>query len=249
LRTRRYAPWNGKRGSPDLERWVIQQGSVIRLRLDDEPNAAALIERCTAGLGLHRECGLGRVWINPPLLADLHPNFGKVIEPQIAPKPGDVADTADHPAASDPLILWLRSQVETEGNRERIETQAQAIAGEYRERLAAARRELGISKDELFGPSRSQWGSVLETARAKTGNELLGALFETKDAVVKTTGEGWKEEFFEKNRRVKLGDWLKTRLSAWVDPEAVPARSTRDFPRLVQRLAHLCRTDTEKRPQ
>jgi CRISPR-associated protein Csx10 len=249
LRTRRYAPWNGKRRSPDLERWVLQQGSVIRLRLYGDPDPTALLEMCTAGLGLYRECGLGRVWVNPPLLVELQQTISKERAAAEDLHPDTTAKAGDDPVAKDPLIVWLRSQVETEGSRERMDTQARAIAAEYQERLAAARRELGISSDELFGPSRSQWGGVLETARGSRPDRLLEDLFETGDAVVKRDAEGWKEEFFDGRRRVKLADWLKASLEEWIAKEELPEVAVRDLPRLVQRLAHLCRTDTERRAQ
>lgn len=239
IRIRRYAPWNGKRGAPDMERWVIQQGSVIRLRLDSAPDRTALLNQCAGGLGLHRECGLGRVWVDPPLLDDIHPQF----EPA-APEdgPGDARETLG--ASSDPLIHWLRSQVEGEGSRERIERAARSLASTFGEKVQQARREKGIDKSEVFGPSRSQWGRVLETARSpklRTGPDLLNALFTGEEAVIKAKAEGWQETFFNRSAPVTLAAWLKQQLEGVGEPH--------DLPRLVQRLAHHCRTDLERRAQ
>ena len=254
IRTRRYAPWNGKRGTPDLERWVIQQGSVIRLDLDQAADHDRLRAHCQAGLGLYRECGLGRVWVDPWLLEPEQPTFA----PADAARPEDAviatAAPAVDPRAQDPLILWLRSQVDGEGSRERIEREARRLASAFQERLIQARRELGVANDALFGPSRSQWGRVLETARSEPGARLLTALFEGiggREAVIKETATGWQELFFDRHRsrRTSLASWLRSALDRWIAEDARPSGSTRDLPRLVQRLAHCCRTDTETRPQ
>ena len=61
---RRYAPWNGKLRSRDLERQVIEAGSVITFSYDTPlPQCDGL-----GVVGVWRETGLGRIWVAPPLL-------------------------------------------------------------------------------------------------------------------------------------------------------------------------------------
>ncbi|MGH8563137.1 MAG: hypothetical protein ACREXW_03260 [Gammaproteobacteria bacterium] len=233
IRTRRYAPWNGARGAPDVERSVIQQGSVITYALETVP-ASALLDHCAAGLGLHRECGLGRVWINPPLLADGHPALETSTDQRAA--------APDNPASPNhPLVDWLRSQVSGNTRRQQVEQVAREIADDFETQRRKAARERGLPASEDFGPSRSQWGRVLDAARSLSGNELLARLFEGDNAIVKSESAGWGELFFDhmKMRQLSLAQWLSERLHA-EQPWA-------DLARVVQRLAHLCREKTGRR--
>lgn len=66
LRSRRYSPWNAHRHGYDWERLVWSAGGVITVELS-EPARPELLDRLQAGIGLYREAGLGRVWVNPPL--------------------------------------------------------------------------------------------------------------------------------------------------------------------------------------
>jgi CRISPR-associated protein Csx10 len=258
LRTRRYAPWNGKRGAPDLERWVIQQGSVVRLNLAAPLDRIDLLALCSSGLGLYRECGLGRVWVDPPLL--------ETVQPEFAPAEQRRDDGADGvpDQSKDPLILWLKEQVGGGTDRERVERLARDLATAFAAKVSSARRERGISDKEVFGPSRSQWGRVLETARVKPASELLAALFVGDDAVIKPTAEGWREVFFGQSRSLSLAAWIESRLRVLEtdrardqarpdSADAIDAQlksvELKHLPRLVQRLAHHCRNDMEQRAQ
>jgi hypothetical protein len=231
IRTRRYAPWNGARRAPDLERWVIQQGSVITYALETAP-ALVLLDHCAAGLGLHRECGLGRVWINPHLLAEEHPAWGPVADQRTGP---------DKPALPDhPLVAWLESQVSGDARRQQIEQLARGIATDFAAQRRKAARERGLPANEDFGPSRSQWGRVLEAARSQSGDELLERLFGGNSAIIKPESEGWGEKFFDHRHKsqLTLAQWLNERLAD---------ERRQDLARLVQRLAHRCRETTERR--
>ena len=65
LSLRRWAPWNAKLGARDVERQVVEAGSVLTFDLD-EPLDKDLPAR--AAVGLWRETGLGQIWIAPPFL-------------------------------------------------------------------------------------------------------------------------------------------------------------------------------------
>lgn len=247
IRSRRYSPWNGYRRAPDLERWVIQQGSVITLRLPPGPTREALLAQCVDGLGLHREAGLGRVWVDPPLLAPgdgehpYRPRFDA--PPDARPEDADpVHDETTAPAdrdaalaqaaAESPLIAWLAARQEGASRGGRAEERARRLAATFETKRQAAARFKGLPADADFGPSKSQWGRVLEAARIGRPDELLELLFEGDDAIVKESAEGWLERYFEGNQAHTLAYWLKGVLAP------LPSK---ELPRILQRLAHRCR--------
>jgi len=223
-RSRRYSPWNAKRHGFDSERQVLMAGGVIHIELPEGTDTPALAAQLSRGIGLYREAGLGRVWVNPPLLATEHPAFG-------APQAAAVTQPPAVPRPDHPLIDWLSRQTST--SREAIDARVREITEAYHEAIKAARREKGYPNYATdFYPSRSQWGSVLEAARARDGQDLYRALFQGNDAVIKTTGKGWNLEVSlaaGQSQRGPLADWLKHRL-------ADPSTQTCDA-RLVQQLA------------
>lgn len=232
LRHRSYSPWNGKRQQPDLERFVLTQGSVIQLRSDTEYTADDLAG-LEHGVGLHREQGLGRVWVNPEFLAHDKPRF----EP-----PSHAADadpSGGHPIAVNPfrdsaLLGWLQGRdggVSSDTQDRRSQQWTEELRAHYR----IARRVLG--RDDV-GPSRTQWGRVLEATRTTKPDQLLDVLFEREHCVVpirKTSG--WADEFYVDREWMSFRDWLKKQLeSATADaPElllqntAALARNARDL--------------------
>ncbi len=204
IRSRRYSPWNAKRHGFDAERQVFMAGSVLQVELPDGADAKAVAERLSQGMGLHREAGLGRVWVNSPLLATEHPAFAS------APKAADSKPVSrpDHP-----LIRWLeQGAVSTNDVEERVGMMAE----EYRAAIESARLAKGYPSDATdFYPSRSQWGSVLEAARSKRGGDLYASLF-GGNGVIKPGGKGWDLEIpptTAKDGWTKLADWLKARLA------------------------------------
>ncbi len=204
LRTRRYSPWNAARRGYDNERLVLAAGSVLTLTGVDDAARAALAERLDGGLGLHREAGLGRLWLDPPLLRDVHPAFDDAVSrPETAPEPS----TPDHP-----LVAWLMGR--NEGWKVEGEAAAHAFEREYLQLLEAARNLKGVGEGEHFGPSRSQWGTVQQVAsNSNDAGALHRALFEGDDAVIKEKGEGWGEPVLpDKGPYQPLADWLKERL-------------------------------------
>ncbi|MCA1979134.1 MAG: RAMP superfamily CRISPR-associated protein, partial [Thiobacillus sp.] len=180
VRTRRYIPYNARRGSHDLERQVIVAGSVLCYRLHEPPApeiAARLAARLADGLGENREAGLGDVVLDPileQLLLSPHPVFTPLAAPvrvQSVPEP------------SHPLIAWLRAGEE----RDDAETSANRWA---ERKLAAlvrvcdsARQYNGIAADLACGPTAAQWGRVQEAAIAHgERTALLNALVGTDAA-------------------------------------------------------------------
>jgi hypothetical protein len=202
-RSRRYSPWNAKRHGFDAERQVLMAGGVLQVELPQGADAKEVAERLSQGIGLHREAGLGRVWVNPPLLATEHPVFASA--PQVTDsKP---ASPPDHP-----LIRWLeQGAVSTDDVEERVGKMVE----EYRAVIESARLAKGYTLEASdFYPSRTQWGSVLEAARSKRGSDLYASLF-GGNGVIKPSGKGWDLEIpptTGKDGWTKLADWLKARL-------------------------------------
>lgn len=202
IRVRRYSPWNAHRGGPDLERQVICQGSVLRFGLKGDLTDEHL-RRISAGLGAHREAGLGYVWLNPPILMSAPPKF-------IAPS-GRAGQTAGPRSKTDtPLIRWLENQAEAEESRLDLGKKARGLAEEYWKILRSARRLKGLDEKVPIGPSASQWGSVMAQAKAR-GNDLSDALFGAQAGVCKPTAPGWQDEFFDAQiqQTKKFADWIR----------------------------------------
>ncbi len=96
---RRHAAWNGKLGARDMERQVIEAGSVLTFRLS-EPLSACLPARVS--VGLWREAGFGQIWIHPPFLwGSGKPSFAGEADTvefpedeRESPSPGAVSDLA-----------------------------------------------------------------------------------------------------------------------------------------------------------
>ncbi len=236
-RARRYSPWNAKRHGFDAERQVLMAGGVIQVKLPAETDAAALAAQLSRGIGLHREAGMGRVWVNPPLLVTMHPAF--------AQSPAAVAPQTKTVSAPDhPLIHWLGAQ--TASGRDAIETEVRRIAKAYENAIESARRAQGYPEFATdFYPSRSQWGSVLEAARSKNGADLYNALFHVNDGVIKSKSKGWNLEIPPAQGQtgwIKLADWLKGEI-------AKPGQQTQQIcdAQLVQQLARRLMDPSAKR--
>lgn len=72
LRFRSYSPYNSHRRAYDTVRQVITQGSVLSFTVD-QPLSGEQMAQWKAGIGCYRECGLGQVLVNAPLLSQAVP--------------------------------------------------------------------------------------------------------------------------------------------------------------------------------
>ena len=231
IRSRRYSPWNGKRGAPDLERNVIRQGSIIQLRFN-QPPGDSLAARCAGGLGLHREAGLGRVWLNPPLLDTDQPQFAPA--PPAAP---DRANTPPRPKSA--LIDWLHTRQQQAEQRGAVDQQADELFKQFEQVLGWAASLQGLQPDADFGPSAQQWGRIDESARNHAPATLVAHLFDGDNAIVKPTAEGWKQHYRDQDgQRRTLAWWLE---------HALRDIDSRQLTRVTQQFAHRCRDAQARR--
>ena len=241
LRFRRYAPWNAYRCAYDLERQVIRRGSIITLTDVVPPLTDAERSRLTAGIGVHREAGLGQVSMGPQLLAGPAPVVAPgashplvSVDPQLLAGPAPVVA----PGASHPLITWLTAGQAGSATRSAAEQQAQAQAKALAERYRLARAFIGLAANQPIGPSPAQWGSIYE--RARTADDLVAlrqALFAGDDALCKPRGEGWRDQF-----RDETGDETAIRsffdwFQAVATDQLQSVQALRVFGREAQRIA------------
>ena len=207
IRTRRYSPWNAYRGGPDLERQVIVQGSVLVFEFEKLETLTSHLQRLQSGLGMHREAGLGQVWLEPALLKTRHPDFPN--------KPCEHTLPTPHSLSKSPLILWLENLSNQRSSHQDERQLAVRLAHEYRDRLVTARKLKGLADKTIIGPSASQWGNVGEAAKsAQFDHQLNGLLFDNNNACCKADAPGWKDECYvigeAGNKIQNFAVWLKS---------------------------------------
>lgn len=208
ISTRRYSPWNKHLPfGRDVDRQVIQAGSVLTFGEIKWRES----ERHPRVAGLWREAGLGRIWVDPPILQNERPvAWGRAVI--------DSARTrAEVPAVapalhSDALRKWARSvgEDETTETRDRIRD---AFVDDF--------DVLSRSTDHI-GPSPSQWNAVATAAKeAADLPELRAILFEGGTPVCgrpdqATRGEDWMKRGRLKGRALRYREWLQESLAVEV---------------------------------
>jgi len=225
LRFRRYALWNRHRDGYDVERQVIQHGSVIGLRLPS-PLTEAERMHLAAGVGLYREAGLGWVSVDPKLLAKPEPAFSEC---------RDSTDSQSTSRPNHPLIAWLEAERKQEIGRRADEQQTQSLREALNERYRLARAYAGVPEHLPIGPSPAQWGTLYEAVRKDDSQDLDGLrarLFVGNNALCKAAGENWQDPFFDDQGLRTFFDWFKAAA------ETLPSvQALRLFTREAQRVA------------
>jgi hypothetical protein len=107
---RRYSPWNGHLRVRDIERQVIAAGSVITFT---SRRPAGSVIPGPGVVGLHREVGLGRIWVAPPLLAG-DPGDPPTVAPAerraLAPARTATVAAPPGPRPAGDLLAWLEAR-------------------------------------------------------------------------------------------------------------------------------------------
>ncbi|MBU6995019.1 hypothetical protein [Ferrovum myxofaciens] len=204
-RTRSFSSWNAYRQGYDRERFGIQAGSVLSISFPDS-DLSNITASLTRRIGLYREGGAGQVWVNPPLLRHKHPSF-------ISSTDRDTTSLPSPQRPNHPLLNWL---TKPEGaDLENCQEEAWKIAGDYWKQIDSVRRDKGFPETATdFYPSVSQWGTVLQAARTKSGNDLYQALFSHTNAVIKPTGKNWGLDICVMDKSCKtLDEWIKMQIS------------------------------------
>ncbi len=191
LRTRRYSPFNAKRRRPDLERQVLEAGSVIAVEPGPAWSASRIAEALAGGVGDYRQDGLGQLCVDPWLLAGAHPEA--LVDTQPAKK------TQPPPRPTDATARWLKAATD----RKQASDEALGMALHWVD-------ELG----RWPALPASQWGEVRAlAARAASREELLVMLF-AEDTGFTKTGVGklqqrWGARFRNETRAAALERLIK----------------------------------------
>lgn len=196
IRFRRYSPYNAFLRCHDVERIVIARGSVLRYRFGPGETPAsneldASIAKLSRGVGRHREAGLGRLWVNPDLLATATPRFER---PDWLVRASAPPNATTQPLAGydNDLLTWLKDRATHDGQRAENEKAASEWADQLRSVYRNAHRLAGLVGNEPVGPRPSQWGRVLTLAQ-KPGikrEKIMDELFEGKNAIC-SEGDDW----------------------------------------------------------
>jgi CRISPR-associated protein Csx10 len=186
--TRRYAPWNGALNGRDIERQVIAAGSVLSYRYQQP---IPLECRMPVTTGLFQEQGLGRLWVDPPMLRGSQPAAPAEEEavPAAASAGTIVLSRPDEPEAPPSAIArWARDRAERSNTDGR---------DALRDRWIKELNDL-LRRTDKDGPSPSQWKEAANAARgARDLADLVTRLFDSQNAVC---GDA--------QQRTREGDWL-----------------------------------------
>jgi CRISPR-associated protein Csx10 len=165
LRTRRYSPFNSTRARPDLERQVVEAGSVIAVAPAADWSPERLEGALSTGVGDYRQDGLGELLVDPWLLA------GEAPEPIVTPTPRRALQ-APPPPAEDATWRWLVAEKNRRDERERA--------------LATALHWVDAMARWPALPA-SQWGEIRRfAAGARDRQDLISWLFDEHTGFTKT---------------------------------------------------------------
>lgn len=213
LRFRRYSPYNGKRRSYDVERQVIEKGSLLKIDLPDALTQKQW-EQLQAGLGLYRESGLGQVRVNDTLL---NPERLKAIKPLVR--------NTEQPSQSpnkpnSPLAHWLDNKTKGQSKINKDKELADKLISELPKLYRSARAYAGIANHLPIGPSASQWSLISEAGKShqKNSKELFKKIFGSENGICKKDDIDWNISTpTTENPALTFSLWLKNVLGRDMD--------------------------------
>jgi len=233
LRSRRYAPFNAYRQRRELERAVLSMGSVLHFICQDEEQAVeaeTLQHIQTQGIGLYRQAGLGRVWINPPILTAENPrNYFSKISSRLRKKP-----KARQAPEEDLIYRYLAKRAEQFSESDLIEKRLKKWVDElvtlYQSARSLSYTPIGVCP----GPTPTQWGQVMEIAKtASTVDELTSKLFEAH-GVCKADDPQWTKRIYLE-KKSDIDDFRK-----WLRDDKISNEDRQHLlPQIVARFARL----------
>jgi CRISPR-associated protein Csx10 len=244
VRSRRYAPFNAFRRRRELERVVLSMGSVLHFTSQEnkDVDAATLQTIQERGIGLHRQAGLGRVWINPKILAAKTPHFDKLPRKRTeTDTEQEETDKEDKDQAPDnPVFRYLDKHSAHLSDISEVEKCAKAWIEQLETLYDSAKKLSYVPPGVCPGPTATQWGRVMEMAKnATTVESLKQQLFVGEEAVCKKDDPQWTKRFFQKEQTkvTKVDDfrlWLKQKISD-------PKNEHKLLLQIVARFARLAR--------
>lgn len=211
ISVRRYSPWNRHLRCRDVDRQVIQAGSVLSYDYRDAPIATGC--QGPGAVGLWQEAGLGRVWVAPPLLAGERPRASDVSS--VASALNQNPASSHESMTDEPLVRWA----EHLGQAADVTQRDTEI-----ERLKTDFDRLHRSADRI-GPSAAQWHEIAAAARFAPNLEgLRTVLFQGPSPVCGIAGQTTRTEDWGRSGRLH-GEQRTFR--AWLEQALLrPAFST-----------------------
>jgi hypothetical protein len=202
IRSRHYAPFNGHYRRRESERTVLSMGSVLHFDL----NEASKIESKQTSIGLYRQAGLGKIWINPPILETAKPKFETSTNSfkKKAPKQPDI-----------PLAKWLQNKNGQNLQTQDIEKEAKRWLLELNRLYHSARLLSATPRGIRIGPSPTQWGRVLELTKTPniSNAAITQQLFIGERAVCKDSDQEWTAEVYFKGTNINhFKQWLQQKI-------------------------------------
>lgn len=134
------------------------------------------------------------------------------------------------------VLRYLNKQLEQATTN--IETQANKWKQELETIYKFARK---ISSTAVFGPTKTQWGTVMEVAKnANSAETLIQNLFVGEHVVCKEADLEWSQRIFNtENQDIDtFHKWLKNKIET--------EGKTKLLPQIVARFAHLAREVADK---
>lgn len=209
LRFRRYSPYNGKRRSYDMERQVIEKGSVLAMNLD-EPLNQAQWQLLQSGLGLYRESGLGQVLVNSPLL---NPESWVNIKP-LTSNPQEIATTVK---PDTPLANWLDKKTQGQAKVYADKHHAEQLISVLHKLYKNARTYAGIEAHIPIGPSASQWALIVEAGKLHQRDKqiFMRVVFDPEKGICDSKDEGWNTMTKQEHGKLmSFSTWLQNELNS-----------------------------------
>lgn len=209
IRTRKYSPFNRTRKSHDLERQVICKGSVItfcRPQSLSKDDLVVLQKKLNCGVGMYRQDGFGKVFVNPAFLSGWQFVPVNHLEALADVKPAVNKTDFSNEQETNKLICWLQDQDEY-SNMEKT-------AIEQVEKWVSPLIEEGIKKLKSKAPGKSQWGQLRDVAIKAKEYEDFERLLLTGVKAVCASGVSkrkWEEKFYFKdvNKRISFSEFIK----------------------------------------
>ncbi len=230
IRTRRYAPFNAYRRRRELERVVLSMGSVLYFKSQrPEQNGveAETLQHIQAkGIGLYRQAGLGRVWINPKILANKNPQFDKLSSIN---RTSVSVSEPDHP-----VFRYLTQRKQHDSDTSTVEKRAKAWITKLEPLYESAKKLSYVPPGVCPGPTGTQWGRVMDKAKnAPSIDKLMEPLFVGEDAVCKENDPQWCKRIYRNSETTDFRQWLRNQINQEKERELLR--------RIVARFARLAR--------
>lgn len=249
IRSRRYSTYNAYRKHYDKERQVIARGSVLRYELPASfTDYKRLEQKLSQGLGLYIENGLGQVWINPPILTDVHPKWIHIAETKESTK-----KVVEAPASILIEMLKRRSvKVQFGTEPRRI---AEKIFNELCEKVQFARQYHAMANGVAFDlgkiPSRTQFGRFKELANQYRNdtNALWHELTNSTNGMLNINSEQEQanrqsgRSYLRSGWQLKFGLEIEDTLGDYLKLALLEHKGNAYFPLIIAEFAVLGLTD------